>query len=574
MICEREREIEAFVPQEYWTITAVLRPEGSEETFEAELVVVGGKEPELGNEEAAQKLVRSLQRGEFRVAEVEVKEENKYPWPPFITSTLQQGAWYRLRLSSYRTMRLAQELYQGVKLGKKGAEALITYIRTDSVRIADQAVWAARRFIQQGYGDEYVPDSPRHYKVKATAQDAHEAIRPTSVERTPDSLKNALSKEEWALYDLIWRRFVACQMASALFERTRVDIEAKDCTFRANGSKLLFDGYLKVEGRDDKDKLLPPLQEGQSLHLVELKPEQHFTEPPPRYNEASLVKALEENGIGRPSTYAPILGTLRRREYVEMERRNFRPTSLGLLVSDFLVQNFPEVVNVNFTAEMELELDKVASGSIDWRNLLSDFYQTFQPLVAKVKEVPNIEVEEKCPQCGRPLAIRSGKFGRFYGCTGYPECKYIRPLKPKEPAVIVEDKVCPQCGRALVRRKSRFGTFVGCSGYPECKYIEKKRKAAAEPKATGIPCPIEGCGGTLVRRRGPKGYFYGCSNYPDCRYTSPIEKPRRGEQSTRTATGRGAAGSGAKASSAGAGRGKASAQRRKPASGRGRRTTK
>lgn len=580
MICEREREIEAFVPQEYWTITAVLRPKGSEETFEAQLVAVGPEEAErfdsalgaMKSGEAARAMIAVLEDASFRVAEVEVKEETRNPWPPFITSTLQQGAWYRLRLSSYRTMRLAQELYQGVKIGKEGSAALITYIRTDSVRVASQAIRAARQFIGDTFGGNFLPDSPRQYRVKATAQDAHEAIRPTDVKRTPDSLRVSLGKEEWALYDLIWRRFLASQMAGALYERTRVEIEAANCVFRAKGSKLLFEGFLAVEGRDDEDKLLPALEKGQVMELVELSPEQHFTEPPPRYNEASLVKALEENGIGRPSTYAPTLATLRQREYVWTERRHFRPTSLGFAVNDFLVENFTDVVNVEFTAKMESELDEVERGGMKWNRVLSEFYEAFEPLVKGGKEFTI--AEQKCPKCGRPLALRSGKFGRFYGCTGYPECKYLMPVKPREPVVIVEGKscpkcgsplarrrgkfgtfigctgypdcdyierrgkspaepeqpeattegkVCPQCGRPLGQRRGRYGTFIGCTGYPECNYIERTGKASAQSNPTDIPCPVAGCGGRLVRRKSARGYFYGCSNYPDCRYTSSEE---------------------------------------------------
>lgn len=550
MICEREREIEAFIPQEYWTITAVLCPEGKEEAFEAELVAVGPEEaecfdPALGgmkNREVAQELVERLQEAIYRVSDVEVKKEARNPWPPFITSTLQQGAWYRLRLSSYRTMRLAQELYQGVKVGKEGTAALITYIRTDSVRVASQAVREARRFIQERFGNEFVPEFPRKYKVKASAQDAHEAIRPILAKRTPDSLKGVLEKEQWALYDLIWRRFLASQMASALYEKTRVEIEAGSCAFRANGSRLLFSGFLEVEGRDDEDTIVPPLKAGQTLQLVELRAEQRFTKPPLRYNEASLVKALEENGIGRPSTYAPTLATLRQREYVWMERRSFRPTALGLPVNDFLVENLPEVVNVEFTANMESVLDEVERGGVEWRQVVSEFYETFSPLVEGAKEFS--PVNEECPKCGRPLALRSGKFGRFYGCTGYPECKYLVPVKPREPVAIVEGKLCPQCGSPLARRRGKFGTFIGCTGYPECNYIERGQKSSAQPKPTGAACPIEGCGGVLVRRKSARGYFYGCSNYPDCRYTSSEEPTAEGEaQGTRK---RGATTSGTK----------------------------
>jgi len=523
MICERERAVEAFVPQEYWTIAAVLRPEGSEETLEAELASVAGEKPELGNEEAARKVCAALEHADFRVSGVEVEQENRHPRPPFITSTLQQAAYNRLRLSAYRSMRTAQQLYQGVKLGKEGTVALITYIRTDSVRVSDQASQAARRFVLETFGEEYVPEFPRKYKVKASAQDAHEAIRPTYAGLTPDNLQDKLEKDQWALYDLIWRRFLASQMASALYEKTEVAIAAGNCLFRANGSKLLFPGFLKVEPREEEDKLIPLLREGQKLALVELKPEQHFTEPPPRYNEASLVKALEDNGIGRPSTYAPILQTLRDREYVWTERRSLRPTELGFQVNDYLVKHFPGIINVEFTANMESDLDQVERGRAEWRQLLSDFYQTFKPLEENAVE---FRIETKCPKCGRLLALRSGKSGRFYGCTGYPECDYTAPVKPKEPVVIVEGKVCPQCGRPLARRRSRFGFFVGCTGYPECRYIERSQKSAPEP--TGKPCPVEGCGGELVRRRGRAGYFLGCSNYPDCRHISVEGKAKPG----------------------------------------------
>ena len=546
MIVEREEEIEAFKPREYWSVEADVSKDGS--GFGAKLSYYAGdklSQFSVTNAEQAAEIESTLQaaaNGGLDVVKVDKKQRKRNPAAPFTTSTLQQEAARKLGFTTQRTMRTAQQLYEGVDIGE-GAIGLITYMRTDSVNLADEALAEIRDFIGQRYGKDQLPGAPRHFKTKAkNAQEAHEAVRPTSVFRAPDEIKTHLSPDQLKLYGLIWKRTVACQMVHATIDTVAADLQAGEGNmFRATGSTVANAGFMQVylEGKDDAkageddEKLLPPLKEGERVDLLAIRPEQHFTEPPPRYSEASLVKALEEHGIGRPSTYASIISTLQDREYVELEKKRFTPTDVGRVVNKFLTNYFTQYVDYDFTAKLEDELDAVSRGEEDWVPLLEKFWKPFKERIddtqenVKRSDVTQEQLDEDCPKCGSKLSIRLGRHGRFIGCTNYPECDYTRDMnedrrESAEPEQVGRD--CPECGSPLVFKVGRYGKFIGCSGYPKCKFIEPLEK----PKDTGVTCPK--CNdGTLMQRKSRKGkIFYSCSTYPKCDYAvwnEPIAEP-------------------------------------------------
>ena len=506
LVVEREREIEAFVPVEYWTIEADLaKRDGGvsleERKFRAKLHRIHGQKVDLKNEAGAQRIVKELERAAYVVAKVRRRERHRRPRPPFITSTMQREASSRLHFNTRRTMLIAQQLYEGVDLGEGERVGLITYMRTDSTNVAESAQQEARDFIAKEFGKEYLPPKPPHYKTQTkSAQEAHEAIRPTSVWRTPAQVKPYLTRDQYRLYTLIWRRFLASQMASAVLDTTSVDILAgpsmgeKPYLFRAIGSIIKFPGWLVLFKDDEKlreqESVLPPLEEGEEVDLIELIPEQHFTQPPPRYSEATLVKALEEHGIGRPSTYAPIISTIQTRGYVERVDNRLRPTELGVIVCDLLMEHFPEVMDVGFTAQMEEDLDRIAAGEREWVLVLREFWTSFQKTLKRAeREMEEVNVAdqptgEMCPQCGAPLVFKWGRYGKFIGCSNFPDCRFTKPYLEK---IGVQ---CPQCGGDLVKRRTRKGrTFYGCANYPECNFASWKRP---------IPAPCPECGGLLV----------------------------------------------------------------------------
>ncbi|OGT45536.1 MAG: DNA topoisomerase I [Gammaproteobacteria bacterium RIFCSPHIGHO2_12_FULL_41_20] len=539
MIVEREEEIERFVSQEYWDLAADT--EAAQCVFSAKLTVYEGEKLEqfsITNEEQAEKVKKTVltaAKGKLTVAKVEKKQRKRHPAAPFITSTLQQEAARHLGMSVQRTMRIAQQLYEGVELDS-GLVGLISYMRTDSVNLAKEAIDEIRVLIAERYGKDQLPDEVRLYKTKAkNAQEAHEAIRPTSVQRTPEQVKKFLSAEQYKLYELIWKRTVACQMISATIDTVAVDLAAgSKHVLRATGSVITDPGFMRVyqEGTDDKpeelsdEHLIPPLQEGDEVVLKELHCHQHFTEPPPRYSEATLIKTLEEYGIGRPSTYASIVYTLQSREYVILENKRFRPTDMGRIVNRFLTQHFTRYVDYGFTAQLEDELDDISRGEKEWVPLLEHFWDPFKNQVDEVLEtvkrsdVRQEILDEACPQCAKPLVVRLGKRDRFIGCTGYPECTYTRALheekgeQEQQPSVPAIDKQCPDCGGALQIKQGRYGKFIGCGNYPRCKHIESLQK----PADTGVECP-ECQQGKIVKRQSRRGkVFYSCSRYPDCKY--------------------------------------------------------
>ena len=591
LIVEREQLIRAFVPQEYWTIHAMLDA-GEPPIFEAKLSKYKGEDIEVANQEAADKIVAAVSKAKWQVTSVTQKEKKRNPPPPFTTSKLQQAAYNRLRYTAKRTMGLAQRLYEGVELGEEGSVALITYMRTDSVHVSNDALQQVRELIPERFGSNYLPEKPNYYKSKKDAQEAHEAVRPTDVSRAPEDVRKYLPDDQFKLYQLIWQRFVASQMLPAVFDQTSIDISAGDYTFRATGSVQKFDGYLRVyqlpvaaADRDDDEKddegegkALPRVTEGQTLRLDQIRPDQHFTEPPPRYTEATLVKELEEKGIGRPSTYASIISTIVEREYVRKDQGRFTPTMLGERVSVLLVKSFDDVFDVTFTARLEEELDEIEEGKLPWRDAVREFWEKFVVDLAKAGDemvsykagIPTGKKCEKCGEgellerisrhgfflgcsrypdcdfiqdmapesnddasgegkteycdnCGKEMAIKRGRFGAFLACTGYPDCKTTRRLVAgtriaHEPDEVLEEK-CALCGNQLVKKSGRFGQFIGCTGYPKCKYTR--------PITMGIKCPK--CSeGEFVRRgsagkggRGRPRVFYGCSRYPDCDFTTP-----------------------------------------------------
>jgi DNA topoisomerase I len=595
LVCDREREILAFVPEEYWNITARLAGPVPPE-FDARLLKKNGQNVKVGNETESNAIVADLKQAKWVVESVTTKERKKNPVPPFITSKLQQASRFPVK----KTMMVAQQLYEGVELPGEGAVGLITYMRTDSTRVSDQALGEVRQFISGAYGAEFVPEKPTYYRAKADAQDAHEAIRPTSLQYHPDEVRQHLSHDQYYLYKLIWNRFVASQMTPATFDDTTVDISANPATgsgheylFRVKGSVPKFAGWLAVYNQpaapspdvetvapgpdartaedEEESSVLPVLAKGDVLTLRELKPEQKFTQPPPRYTEATLVKALEENGIGRPSTYASIIGVIQAREYVNKIEGKFKPTFLGMmLVEKLLSPAFDDILDVNYTRELEEDLDKIESGASDYEKTLTSFYKKFQKDLRRAeKDMPNMkegyepdppvacdkcgkpmvikagkfglflacsgypdcentreletpepgaegEIEETCENCGKPMVVKRGRFGQFLACTGYPECKTTRKiiatkqgLTAAKPDQILDEK-CPKCGSNLVVKQGRFGEFTACTSYPTCKYVKQK--------TTGVLCPKDG--GDIVERKSRRGkVFYGCANYPDCDFT-------------------------------------------------------
>jgi len=558
LIVEKEREIEAFQTEEYWRLIARLaarqdRPE-KPQPFLAELRRLDGQEVGLGKPvpirtgQQAADLKKELESAAYKVAEIRKKRQKSYPAPPLITSTLQQQASNRLGFTAQRTMRIAQQLYEGIDIGGgEGQVGLITYMRTDSVRVSEDALQAVRSVIRQDFGEKYLPPSPNYYKSKPGAQEAHEAIRPTDVNRTPDSLKSHLDAHQYKLYRLIWERFVASQMPPAEYDVTEADVEAGRGLFVARGRVMIFDGHLRVadglaekkaakpkpeeedngnQGAEMADQVLPPLETGQALDLLELCPSQHFTKPPPRYTEASLVRALEKEGIGRPSTYAPIISTIQDRGYVQREGRQLHPTELGVLVTDKLVRHFPDIMDIKFTSGMEENLDKVEEGA-DWIRTTREFYDLFKKDLDKaVLEMEKVnfthDVDVICEKCGKKMVVRLSKHGKFLGCSGYPDCENKKPLpgggdaeQPAErPKPETTDEKCEQCGKPMAvrlarRGRSRGARFLSCSGYPKCKSIK--------PYSTGVACPREGCGGVLLEKAAHGRVFYGCSRYPECR---------------------------------------------------------
>ena len=549
LIVEREQELEAFEIREYWTVIADVVKEDKD--FEAKLTHFGGEKLEQFSiqDEARAKEIKSTlvaaAQGKLKVERVERKQRKRNPAPPFITSTLQQEAARKLGFTAQRTMRIAQQLYEGVDVGG-GAVGLITYMRTDSANLATEALDEIRGFIGERYGTDHLPPRPRIYKTKAkNAQEAHEAVRPTSIRRLPQDLEAQLIADQARLYALIWKRTLACQMAHALINMVAVDLSVgAGNLFRATGSAVASPGFMRVylEGRDDakgaddhQERMLPQLQEGGLVDLKAVRPEQHFTEPPPRYTEASLVKDLEEYGIGRPSTYASIISTLQDRGYAQLEKKRFHPTDVGRIVNRFLTEHFTSYVDYDFTAKLEDELDAVSRGEEDWVPLLEQFWRPFKDRVdhtqenVKRSDVTQEAIEEACPQCGAPLSIRLGRHGRFIGCTKYPECDYTRDLadatKPEQPpAEVVEDRSCPECGSELQMKRGKYGKFIGCSAYPKCRYIEPLER----PQDTGVTCPK--CDqGTLLKKKSRRGkIFYSCSTYPKCDYAlwnEPVAGP-------------------------------------------------
>ncbi len=501
----REREIEKFIPREYWSLEALLKKSSDNETasFLSSIQSYKGEKIELSNETETNEVLDSIKGKEFVVDKITRKERTRKSLAPFITSTLQQDASRKLGFSVRKTMTLAQKLYEGIELGSEGPVGLITYMRTDSVRISDNAIEDVRNFVSNIYGDKYLPEKPNTFKVKKSAQDAHEAIRPTFVEKNPEEVRKYLGKDEYRLYELIWKRFVSSQMNPAIYDQTSVDIKVGEANFRATGSIIKFDGFTRLytEGREEEDKdqdkkdenkILPVLEEGEILNLLNFDPKQHFTQPPPRFTESSLVKELEENGIGRPSTYAAILYTIQDRGYVISEKKRLTPTLLGCSVNDLLIEGFPEIMDVQFTAEMEEKLDSVEEGNVNWVDLLQGFYKGFSKRLDAAEEtlkslkVEGIPTDISCEECNSPMIVKWGRRGEFLSCSKYPDCKNAKPfeydedgkIKIKEKVVpeVREDVKCENCGKPMVVRQSRYGKFLGCSGYPECKTIVKMNK--------------------------------------------------------------------------------------------------
>ncbi|MBW2645344.1 MAG: type I DNA topoisomerase [Deltaproteobacteria bacterium] len=554
IVCEREREIERFVSEESWSITAGLEGEAPP-PFTARLIKKDGKKIitpadrkkgekiTIPDEATAGKIVKSLEGHEFTVLDVVKKRRKRYPYPPFTTSKLQQDAINRLRFSAKKTMVLAQQLYEGVDLGPGEPVGLITYMRTDSTRVAPEAVDEARSLIKKEYGKEYLPNKPVFYKNRKKVQDAHEAIRPTAALNTPERVASFLSADQLALYRLIWQRFVASQMNPALIDQTSVTIRADSHEFLASGSVIGFNGFMALytvaaENNNKNGKngtILPQLHKDMVLKCLELIPKQHFTQPPPRFSEASLVKELEENGIGRPSTYAAILSTIQAKGYTSLEKRYFRPTELGFIVTDFLVENFPDVLNVDFTARMEENLDEIAEGKKGWVEALAEFYGPFKKVLKQVdagiakENNKGIATDIPCPECREQLRIKVGKNGPFLACPTYPKCTFTSNFTRDEkggirivesPKEEVTDEICEKCGKPMVRKQGRYGPFLACSGYPDCKNTRSLNGGTVNaPESTGVVCPEDGCDGELLTRRSRRGkIFYGCSRYPECNF--------------------------------------------------------
>ncbi len=507
LIVDREKEIEAFIPQEYWTIDARLA--SSKSAFDAKLHgLTDGKKMDIANEQQAQGIINDLDGADYVVSNIKKGVRNKQPAPPFITSTLQQEASRKLNFNGQRTMKIAQQLYEGLEIPGHGATGLITYMRTDSLRISDEAKAAAAKFIANRFGENYLPKTPRNFTAKKGAQDAHEAIRPTSVELTPEKVKDALSAEQYKLYKLIWERFIASLMAACVHNTMAVDITAGNYMFKASGFKVKFDGFTKlyVEGRDEESEeggMLPDMKVGDVLKLRTITPNQHFTQPPARFTEPTLIKTLEENGIGRPSTYAPIIANILQREYIEREKKSLKPTALGTVIVDLVVKHFKKIMDVKFTAGMENDLDKIAAGELEWITLMNSFYGEFAAMLEKAEstakrvKLPDEESDQICEKCGRTMVIKSGRFGKFLACPGFPECKNTKPLPAEEIA-----QPCPKCGSKLVKKTSQktHKSFYGCSNYPNCDF-------ASPGVPTGEVC--KDCGSYIIK--GARGRKY-CMN--------------------------------------------------------------
>src|ERR1700677_3813447 len=543
LIVEREQEIRAFVPREYWTIHALLGA-GEPPSFEAKLIKYKGEDIEVPDEAEAQRVLAAVQKAIWQVSSVAQKEKRRFAPPPFTTSKLQQAGYNRLRFTAKRTMMLAQRLYEGVELGTEGSVALITYMRTDSVKVSSDALAQVRDHIGSSYGQNYLPEKPNFFKSKKDAQEAHEAIRPTDVARTPESVKPYLDESMFKLYQMIWQRFVASQMVPAVFDQTTIDVDANDYTFRATGSVQKFDGYLAayqaVKEEEEKDdegdaagNRLPPVREGDQLRLETIRPEQHFTEPPPRYTEATLVKELEEKGIGRPSTYATIISTIVDREYVTKDQGRFTPTMLGERVSVLLVKSFEDIFDVGFTARLEEELDEIEEGKLPWRQAVKEFWDPFLLDLDKAQDEmlsykAGIATGLKCEKCGQgELLERISRHGFFLGCNRYPDCDFIKDLSPELPEETsgeVKIEYCDNCGKEMAIKRGRFGVFLACSGYPDCKttrrLVSGTRTARQPDVRLDEKCPLDE--GQLLRRQGRFGDFIGCENYPKCKYTRPI----------------------------------------------------
>ncbi len=550
MICERERAIFAFDPVEYWSVTATL--EGAHPpAFAAKLVKKGGNKISIPDEKTATAIHDELANARYSVEKIVKKTVRRRPYPPFTTSKLQQEAIRKLRFSARKTMTVAQQLYEGIDLGGETV-GLITYMRTDSTRISAEAAGEAKDLILERYGKEYALDKPRFFTNKNRTQDAHEAIRPTSVYHTPEKTAPYLSKDQLALYKIIWQRFVASQMAEALVDQKTITIAAGEFLFSASGSTVKFPGFLSlyqsaddaISAENEKAKgQLPDLAEGAALTLLSLAPKQHFTQPPPRFTEATLVKELEENGIGRPSTYATILSTIREKGYVELEKGIFKPNELGFIITDLLVQNFPDIVDVDFTAKLENDLDRVESAEMNAKQLLEKFYEVFETrVIAAAEEMLSVKgvglpTGIDCPVCGREVRVKVGKNGPFLACEGYPDCMYSRNyerdekgrIRPVEPVhELAEGEICDKCGRNMVVKQGRYGDFLACSGYPECKNTRSVH-GNGKGNPTGVPCPEQGCTGEVIEKRSKRGkVFYGCSRYPDCTFAlwdKPVQRP-------------------------------------------------
>jgi len=521
IVVDREREIKAFKPEEYWSINALFQKE-----IDASIYSFEGKKIEkmtLGNEASASQIVTSAKGESFRVQSIETSKRKTKTPPPFMTSTLQQSASTQLGFSPKKTMMVAQKLYEGVKTDK-GTMGVITYMRTDSLNLAKEAVTSARAFIESSYGAKYLPAKPKYYASKSKgAQEAHEAIRPTIVEFTPQMAQSYLGADELKLYRLIYNRFLACQMTEAEFETQTILFGGEHSVFKASGRRMLFDGFYKVTGYTEKDKLLPKLDKGQSVSLDDIKAEQHFTEPPPRYNEASLIKKLESLGIGRPSTYAPTVTTLQTRKYIELEKKRIHPTEIAFTVIEMLEEHFPDIVDSGFTASMEETLDMVAEGTKNWQDILKAFYSPFMERIEKgKKDIKSLKqatpTGEECPKCGSELLLRKGRYGEFIACSNFPKCKYTKNPDGTEPEQPEEtDEVCEKCGSPMVIKDSRRGKFLACSAYPKCK----NAKSLTPPRELEVPCPL--CGGKIQEREGKRGKFFGCATYPKCKFISNFE---------------------------------------------------
>ena len=553
MICDREDEIRKFISEEYWNVTANLKGVNPP-AFDARLIKIDGKKAKISNAHDSSEIVNTLNTVPFVVAKLDKKEVKKSPLPPFTTSKLQQEASRWLHFSAKKTMSVAQKLYEGVEIGAEGSVGLITYMRTDSVRIADEALRDVRKYIEDNYEPAFLPTKARIYKTSQTAQDAHEAIRPSSIAYKPQMIKAYLSNDQFRLYQLIWNRFIASQMNPALYDQTTIDISAGNTLFRAQGSVMKFPGFTIVytEGKENGDdesefaKTLPQVSVDETLELISLKTEQKFTQPPPRFSEASLVRELEEKGIGRPSTYATILSTIQEREYTRLEKGKFFPTELGMLVTDLLVKNFPKIMDVSFTASLENQLDLIEEGKMKRLDTLNDFFTPFEEELNNAKQhMRNVKKEEiptdlSCDKCSSPMIIKWGKNGQFIACSNYPACKntqnFIRHedgrIIPAETGIEDTDHTCNKCGKPMMVKHGKFGSFLGCSGYPECKNIINIKKdengviKPVEQEFSDIAC--EKCGRPMMVKRGRFGPFLGCSGYPECQNILKVKKGEDG----------------------------------------------